>query len=280
MINALTKALTALVKKPFLVLPALAVAGVAIIVEMLTIETKFLLLFELFFEERIPQVSLIEMPFRLIELYPTEIAILLASFALIVFLNIFVFIIYAKFVKMEKEEKKSSLREATKYAFSKIGQAILLFIVLALIGLFFAVLYFLFIAVLPITSFSWIIFIIIFLLFIYLFIKLLYIIPAFVDAEEAKAFGKRVMRASGGIKQAFGKSWSFTSKHLLGTIALLVVLGLINLVAWTLIANAAELLDVFAAELPELSIAVLYILLSILAAFTNLAICYYYFENK
>lgn len=275
MFSALKNALTALIKKPWLILPALVVSIIAIVVEILTMETKFLLLFDLFFAEKIPKVSLIEMPFRFIELYPTETAMILGGFALIVLLNIFVFIIYARFVKQEKEEKKASLVQAIRYASSQLGQAILLFIVLSLIVLFFAVLYFLLIALIPITSFTWILFIILFLLFIYLFIRFLFIVPALVDSEKAKAYGKKVKKASGGIKEAFGKSWGFTQKHLFGTILLLIILAFINLIAGIAIGTIAENI-----EITEFSIGVFYVLLAIIATFSNLSICYYYFEKK
>lgn len=274
-IVALTKALKSLVKKPWLILPALIVSVIAIMLEMFTIETKYGLFFDLFIDERMPETTLLELPFRIIELYPTETLTLMLSLAIVFFLNIFIVLIYSKYVKTEKEEKNNTLINSTKYALSKITDAILLFILVALITLVFSLIYFLFIVFLPITSISWIVMVILVLIFIYVFLKLVFLVPAFVDAEDAKAFGKNLRKASGGIKQALESSWGFTQKHLLGTILLLLVLGLIYTVAATLIATIAEII-----EAPEIALVVFYVLLAVVATFTNLSICYYYFENK
>lgn len=275
MINALFNSLTLLARKPWIFLPTLIVAAIMGVITVSTIETYFMLLFNLTFFNQMPQTTLLELPFRIFELYPIESSILLGMLAVMFFLNSLLLLIYAHLVKEEIERKKSSLLNAVRNAFSQIGQTILLFILIALVGLFLGIVYLAFFALMPLSGFSWIILLIIFLLIIYIAIKLLFTIPALAEAERTITSGKKIVQGKGGIKQALEESWQFTDKHLFGTIALIIILFIVTAILTSIVGTIGELI-----ELEEASIAVMYVLLAIIGTLADLSICYYYFLNK
>lgn len=277
MINALLKSFLAIVKKPWLIIPSAISGFIVALISFITFDAYLLMISDVIISNKIPMASLLELPFRFFELYPTETIMLLLTLAVMLLLNLLVLTIYSRFAK-ESIEGKASALESFAYGLSKTGSIFVLFGIIALAAIFLGAVFWAFIVFVPMFPLIGFIPLIGLLLLIYIGIKLIFTLPAFVDNEES---GRRKLgrdhfsKESVGLKDAFGKSWEFTGKHFFMVIGLLIVLAVISVIGW----NIAVIVSDFI-EADDIATIVMYLVIAAFSCFTDLSICYYYFTNR
>ena len=262
MIESIIKAFKAIVKKPFILVPALIIPVVLLAVIYVFIDPLINLFIEAFLLENIPETPFLAFPIHFFVMYPIE----LLSVAVITFVSSIVWISTSFFysrVAENFEHDKGSIGEAAgallKAKADVLGLAVFFFVVF----LFFCFLAWIFLMVSLVSlGIGTVLLLLLLFLGFYLMIKLYFTIPI-MAIEKAK------------LKESLTRSWEFTNKRFWAALILLVVVMVIS----SIIVNIGNTVSLLVEE-ENISGIIFVIFWVVAVCFSNLAIAFYYLKKE
>lgn len=264
--NAVLDAFRFIAKKPWILLPALALACISLLASSVFYEYFMYAAFEQIVIEGVPAVQFWQLPLVLLHRNALNAVLLLA----LSFIGVFLSVIFAFFYSrhsLSLREGIGTLKEDFLLAVKKWKECFSLGVFLfctAFIFLFASYLALVLFAGIPLLAVLAIAVLALALLYV-LFSVFLFAVPV-LAVEELAA------------KDALKRAWNFTAEHFLGAIAMLAVVLFLDLVLFTVQGLLLEMPEVDAED--WLYAIVLVFFNALVFAFTALALALYYIENR
>jgi len=266
MFRALVDAFKFIAKKPWILLPALALYLLSLAAFLVFYEQLMYVAFEQLVIEGIPEIMLWQLPLVLLQRNFSN-ALLFGALALGgIFTSNLAALFYAKHA-FSLGEKIGSMKEDIYFALGKWKEALALSLVFACIAFIY---FFLCYAVLAFLSFNPLLAFALVALFSLLLLYVLF---------SVFLFSVPVLAIEGlNVKEALQNSWEFSSKHFFGVLAFVVIVWVIG--------TAIHIIGLFVSQQPEIDAEDLFYAITVLFfnslvfAFTALALSLYYIENR
>ena len=265
MIESLVKGFSAIAKKPVALLPAVAFAGLSIVLFMLVQEPLANFVVDALIAGEIPETGLIAFPLHFAAMYPAGLASVVVLWFVSTLLWIASAFVYAR-IANDLEAGHASVPKAVQAAVGAAANIFWLTVFMAVIAVFFFILSWILMvlaAVVPVLT------IVVLLLQVLIMLGLGYVYVKL-------AFSVQAMAVEGlKPKDALAKSWAFTTKRFWRVVLFMLAVVVITLLVF-------QIGDIVELMIPseEIGIIAFMAIWAVGVSFSSMAIEFYFIKNE